>query len=331
MIFNAPLYFLLLLGLPFLIYYAFNRDKKAGLTYSSIDNLKKIPRTWTLRFRYILNILRLGCVVLIILALTRPQKGSEETRIISQGIDIVLIVDVSTSMLAEDFQIKGKRQNRLYVVKEVIKEFVKDRPDDRIGITVFGARPYTLSPLTLDHGWLLEHLDKVKIGMVEDGTAIGSGLSSGLNRLRDSVAKSKVVILLTDGRNNAGQVAPETAAAAAKALGVKVYTIGAGTKGTAPYPVKDFFGNIILRPVKIEIDDQTLAKIADTTGGKYFRATDTKSLRQVYKEIDAMEKTEIQTPRYMEYKELYPGIILLALVCLLIEIILSNTRFRRLP
>jgi len=331
MIFRTPLFFLLLLVIPFVLYYAFTKAKKAGISYSSVDILKKIRPSWTLRADYLLNALRIVCIIFIILALSRPQQGKEETKMVSAGVDIVLVVDVSGSMRAMDFQIKGKKQNRLYVVKEVIKDFIKDRPDDRIGITIFGARPYTLSPLTLDHGWLLEHLKRVKIGIAEDGTAIGSALSSGLNRLRRSEAKSKVVILLTDGRNNAGRVAPETAAAAAKALGVKVYTIGAGTKGMAPYPVKDFFGNEIFQQVKIEIDDQTLAKIADATGAKYFRATDTDSLRNIYKEIDAMEKTEIQTPQYLEYKELYPKIVLIALVCLLAEIVLANTRFRRLP
>lgn len=331
MIFRAPLFFLLLLVIPFLLYYAFTGQKKAGIRYSSIEVLRKIQPAWSLNVDYLLKALRVFCLVLIIFALARPQKGKEETRIVSEGVDIVLVIDVSGSMQAMDFQIKGKRQNRLYVVKEVIKDFIKARPDDRIGMVVFADRPYTLSPLVLDHGWLLQQLERVKIGMIEDGTAIGSAISTGLNRLRHSKAKTKLIILLTDGRNNAGRIAPETAAAAARALGVKIYTIGAGTKGMAPFPVKDFFGNEVYRPVKIEIDDEALAKIADATGGRYFRATDTDSLRQVYKEIDAMEKTKIQTPQYLEYKELYPQFVLMALLCLLTEISLANTRFRRLP
>jgi len=263
--------------------------------------------------------------------MARPQKGVEESKLVSEGIDIVLAIDVSGSMQAEDFQLAGERHNRLYVVKNVVRDFIKGRQNDRIGIVVFAGRPYTLCPLTLDYGWLMQNLDRAQIGMLEDGTAIGSAIATGLNRLRASTAKSKVLILLTDGRNNTGKISPETAANLSKTLNVKIYTIGAGTKGTAPFPALDFFGNKVYQPVKIEIDDESLAKIAQETGGKYFRATDTEKLRHIYGEIDKMEKTAIETPQYPEYREFYPYFLIPALVGFLTQLALANTRFRRLP
>jgi Ca-activated chloride channel family protein len=270
-------------------------------------------------------------VFLIIFALARPQSPLEESKIQTKGIDIVLALDVSTSMLAEDFTLGGKRQNRLAVVKDVVKDFIKGRQNDRIGMVAFAARAYTVCPLTLDYGWLFENLERVKIGMVEDGTAIGSGLSSALNRLQDTRAKSKVIILLTEGRNNAGKISPLTAAEAAKALKVKVYTIGAGTRGLAPYPVKDFFGNKIYQPIKIDLDEETLTRIALKTEAKYFRATDTKSLREIYKEIDKLEKTPIEEKGYLEYKELFSTFLISGLGLLFLEIILNNTILRKIP
>jgi Ca-activated chloride channel family protein len=266
-----------------------------------------------------------------VIALARPQKGKVEAKITTEGIDIVLAVDVSGSMLAEDFQIGGEHQNRLYVVKQVVRDFIEERINDRIGIVVFAARPYTLCPLTLDHGWLIQQLDQAEIGMIEDGTAIGSAIATATNRIRASTAKSRIIILLTDGRNNAGRIDPITAADAASALSVKIYTIGAGTKGLAPYPVRDFFGNKVYRQVKIEIDDESLKRIAEKTEGMYFRATDTDSLREIYREIDEMEKTEIEATEYMEYKEFYPHLLILAIISFVLEIGLANTRFRRLP
>ncbi len=273
------------------------------------------------------------CIVILLIAfgLARPQKGVEESKLVGEGIDIVLVIDVSGSMRAEDFQIAGESYNRLHIVKAVVKDFIKGRSNDRIGIVVFAGRPYTLCPLTLDYGWLIQNLDRAKIGMLEDGTAIGTAIATGCNRLRESSADSKVLILLTDGRNNTGRISPETAANLAKTLNVKIYTIGAGTKGMAPYPSRDLFGNKIYQPVKIEIDDESLTQVAQETGGRYFRATDTENLRQIYDDIDKMEKTEIETPQYLEYKEFYPYFLIPALIGFLAEIALANTRLRRLP
>ena len=273
------------------------------------------------------------CIVILLIAigLARPQKGVEESKLVGEGIDIVLVIDVSGSMRAEDFQIAGESYNRLHVVKAVVKDFIKGRSNDRIGIVVFAGRPYTLCPLTLDYGWLIQNLDRAKIGMLEDGTAIGTAIATGCNRLRESSADSKVLILLTDGRNNTGRISPETAANLAKTLNVKIYTIGAGTKGMAPYPSRDLFGNKIYQPVKIEIDDESLTQVAQETGGRYFRATDTENLRQIYDDIDKMEKTEIETPQYLEYKEFYPYFLIPALIGFLAELALANTRLRRLP
>ncbi len=274
---------------------------------------------------------RIAALVFIVIALCRPQQMIEESRIETEGIDIIIAIDTSTSMLAEDFELKGKRTNRLEAVKEVVKEFIENRISDRIGIIAFAAKAYTVSPLTLDYGWLIQTLDRVKIGLIEDGTAIGSGLGSSLSRLKDTEAKSKVVILLTDGRNNAGKISPLTAAEAASALDIKVYTIGAGTKGYAPYPDRDLFGNKVYRRVQIEIDEETLKSIAGKASGLYFRATDTNSLRSIYKEIDLLEKTEIEESGYIEYKEMFHWFLIPGLILILLEVILNNTVLRRIP
>ncbi len=276
-------------------------------------------------------LLRMFALLLIIVALSRPQFMLQESKIESEGIDIVLAIDTSTSMLAEDFELGGKRENRLEVVKEVVRDFISNRNSDRIGIVAFASRAYTVSPLTLDYGWLMQSLDRVKIGMIEDGTAIGSGLSSALNRLKDTKAKGKVVILLTDGRNNAGRISPITAAEAAGSLDIKAYTIGAGTKGLAPYPAQDLFGNKVYRQVKIEIDEQILQKIAKKTDAQYFRATDTESLKKIYKSIDKLEKAPIEETGYREYKELFHLFLVPGLVLLLLEMVLNKSLLRRLP
>lgn len=328
--FKDPWFFLLLVLIPLLVYRYFRRQHGA-VRLSSIDNLKRIGSSWTLWARHGLLLLRCIIVMLLVIALARPQKGREETKITTEGIDIILAVDVSGSMMAEDFQIGGEHHNRLYVVKEAVRDFIKGRQNDRIGIVTFAGRPYTLCPLTLDYGWVIQQLDRAEIGMIEDGTAIGSAIATSTNRLRESAAKSKIIILLTDGRNNAGRIDPITAADAAQALDVRIYTIGAGTKGLVPFPYKDFFGNKILRPVKIEIDDDSLRKMAQKTEGMYFRATDTDSLRRIYEEIDQMEKTKIEATEYLEYKEFYPYLLISAIIGLVLEIGLANTRLRRLP
>lgn len=275
--------------------------------------------------------LRAGVLGLIVVALARPQQGLEASRLRAEGIDIVLALDTSTSMLAEDFEWRGQRRNRLAVVKEVVKEFVAHRPNDRLGLVVFAGRSYTLCPLTLDHGWLLAQLDRAQIGLVEDGTAIGSGIATSLNRLRNSNAKSRVMVLLTDGVNNAGTVSPDAAAQLAKALHVRLYAIGAGTKGLAPYPTTGPFGRIVYQSVKIEVDDEGLTRIAQEAGGQYFRATDTESLRTIYGQIDRMEKTSFEQPHSLAYQERYPWFVAPAILLLLLELGLRQTWLRVLP
>jgi Ca-activated chloride channel family protein len=331
MLIQNPIYFLLIPVAAGIVYYSLRKNKSPGIRFSSEKFLAiGSPTFKTLCSRYIW-VLRLLVFVFLALALARFRVPIEESKIQTEGIDIILCLDTSTSMLAEDFTLRGRRANRLDVVKDVVENFIQGRKNDRIGIVAFAARAYTASPLTLDYGWLLENLKRVKIGMIEDGTAIGSGLSVALKRLENTKAKSKIVILLTDGINNAGKISPSLAAEAAKALKVKVYTIGAGTKGMAPYPMKDFFGNTVYQPVKIDIDEDSLINIASKTEGKYFRATDTKSLKEIYAEIDRMEKSPIEEKGYMEYRELFPIFLTIAMALLLLEVLLRNTILRRIP
>ena len=328
---RSPLLILLSIPVVLIIFYARQKDQGGAISFSSGGLFQGLRETFRLKLARNILFLRLAGLILIILALSRPVSPVADSKIESEGIDIVLALDCSTSMLAEDFKLAGARRNRLDVVKDVVKDFVRARKSDRIGIIAFAARAYTVCPLTLDYGWLLENLSRVQTGLIEDGTAIGSGLGSSLNRLKDSKAKSKVVILLTDGRNNTGDISPSTAAEAAMALKIKVYTIGAGTKGLAPYPVKDFFGNTAYQSIEIDIDEDTLKGIADKTRGRYFRATDTESLREIYKEIERMEKTKIEEKGFLEYNELFPYFLIPGAVLLLLEIILNNTVFRRIP
>jgi Ca-activated chloride channel family protein len=311
--------------------YSRKRERLPSVLFPSKRLYRGLQQTFKVRLSRSLIILRIAALLLIVLALSRPRSVIEETKIRTEGIDIVLAIDTSTSMLAEDFTLGRRRESRLEVVKSVVKDFISRRQSDRIGIVAFASRAYTVSPLTLDYEWLMQNLERVKTGMIEDGTAIGSGLSAALNRLKDTDAKSKVVILLTDGRNNAGRISPLTAAEAANALNIKVYTIGAGTKGLAPYPAKDIFGNKVYQSLKVDIDDETLKKIAEKTGAEYFRATDTESLKDIYKQIDELEKTEIEETGYREYRELFHLFLLPGVALLFMEIMISNTILRRVP
>jgi Ca-activated chloride channel homolog len=270
-------------------------------------------------------------LILLILALARPRKGEATFRVTSEGVDIMLVLDISGSMRAEDFVINGRRENRLYVAKQVTEDFIEHRTDDRLGLVVFAGRAFTQCPLTLDHPVLLNLLDNVEIGQADDGTAIGSALLTAVNRLKDSEAKSRVVMLLTDGVNNAGQIDPMTAADIAERFGVKVYTIGVGTKGLAPYPMQDIFGNIVYKPIKIEVDDETLEKIAQKTQGQYFRATDTRGLKRVYATIDSMEKHEMESLKYTHYEEKYRLFLVPGLVVMLLMWLLTGTYFLQVP
>ncbi len=329
--FQNPWVFILLPVVLAFAFYSRKREQQPSFRFSSSDLVKGLGSTLRVKLSKSVVILRVAALIFIVIALSRPQSMTKETKIHTEGIDIVLAIDTSTSMRAEDFELSGKRTNRLEAVKDVVKEFIQNRHDDRIGIIAFAARAYTVSPLTLDYGWLMQNLDRVKIGLIEDGTAIGSGISSALNRLKDTEAKGKVVILLTDGRNNAGRISPLTAAEAAGSLDIKVYTIGAGTKGLAPYPAKDFFGNKVYQRVRIDIDDESLKKIAEKTNAQYYRATDTESLRNIYREIDKLEKTPIEERGYIRYNELFNLFLIPGLILLLMEVILKNTVLRKIP
>ncbi|MDD5477472.1 MAG: VWA domain-containing protein [Candidatus Omnitrophica bacterium] len=331
MIFHNPLFLLLLPLAAFIIIYAQSKDLAGGFKFSSGELIKDLKPTFKVFLSQKIIYLRLAAVALIILALARPQSPFAGSKITTEGVDIVLALDSSTSMLAEDFKINGRRENRIEVIKDVVRDFIKERQNDRIAIITFAARAYTVCPLTLDYSWLLTNLERIRAGMLEDGTAIGSGIATSLNRLKNSKAKSKIIILLTDGRNNLGTISPSTAAEAAKALKVKIYTIGAGSKGLIPYPVRDLFGNKVYQQIEADLDEGTLSKIASLTAAKFYRATDTESLRNIYGEIDKLEKTPIQEKGYLQYNELFPLFLIPGLILLFLEIVLTNTVLRKVP
>ena len=317
--------------IPALIFFARRLRKDSYFRFSTGELLTGLKTTLKIRAsRYLIG-LRAISLALFILALSRPQHIIEESRTTTEGVDMVLTLDTSTSMLAEDFRIGNKRHNRFDVVREVVKDFVDKRKDDRIGLVAFAGRAYTVTPITLDHKWLEENLDRVRIGMIEDATAIGEALVTSLNRLKNSKAKSRIVILLTDGINNAGKITPLTAAEAARAMKIKVYTIGVGSKGLVPYPFKDYFGNTVYQNIRIDIDDAMLEKMAAQTGGRYYRATDTEVLKKIYDEIDRLEKTRIEQSGYKETKELFPNFLIPALAIIILEILLSNTILAKIP
>jgi len=327
--FQDPIFlFLIVVAVGILVYYVrFRRSRAASIRYSDINLVRRLKPSCRIRERHILPVLRALAIVLLAFALARPQSGRKGQEISSEGIDIVLALDISGSMRAEDF----KPHNRLYVAKQVIKEFIEGRQSDRIGLVVFSKQSFTQCPLTLDYGVLFNFLDKGSFGMIEDGTAIGLAIANAVNRLRESEAKGKVVILLSDGRNNAGEIDPITAAQAAKAMNVKIYTIGAGKPGNAPYPVDDpIFGKRYIY-VENEIDEATLEQIARITGGEYFRAKDEEGLALIYKQISEMEQTEIKVKEYLQYNELFSNYALAGLLLLVTEIVLANTRYRKIP
>lgn len=331
MTFHSPEFLWLLILVPLLALWRGRKGRTAAIEYSSAELVRKVARESHGAAGRWITTLRLLGLALLIVALARPQFGRGTTEVEASGIDIVLAIDISGSMEALDFQLEGRQVNRLEVVKSVVAKFIEARPNDRIGLVVFAGRPYLVSPLTLDHPWLLQNLERVRIGMVEDGTAIGSGLATSVNRLRDQPSKSKIVILLTDGVNNAGKVAPETAADAARAMGIKVYTIGAGVQGKAPMPVRDQFGNKRFAMVPVDVDEETLKKVAEATDGKFYRATDTASLGKIYEQIDQLEKTKVTIKRFEHYQELFAWFLIPGLLILGGEFVAKNTRYRRLP
>ncbi len=330
MIFRSPWILSLFVLLPFV--FALNRRRPLPAFRFSSLAFTGYPRAgWRLRLFPCLFFLRFAAAALVIVALAGPRRILKEVNIPSEGIDIVLAIDASGSMAAEDFRLNGQRYNRLTVVKDVVQDFIVQRRSDRLALVAFAGRAYTVCPLTTDYTWLEKNLERIDLGIIEDGTAVGSAIASSLSRLENSRAKSRVIILLTDGVNNAGKIDPVTAAKTAAALGVKIYTIGAGTKGPVPFPVKDPWGRTVYRRVQIELDEKALKEIARLTEGEYFVATDTESLRRVYQEIDAMEKTLIEKSGYKEYEELFPYFLFPAMGMLLLEIILSRTVFLRIP
>jgi Ca-activated chloride channel family protein len=329
--FHDPVFFILLPFIGVLFWFVTRRAKKSSLRFSAQRLLPKDVVTWRLRAARLLPILRPITLVLFVFALARPQEILEDSRQESLGVDIVLAIDCSGSMLAQDFKVNGMRKGRIDVVKDVVKDFVKERKGDRLGMVAFAARAYTVCPLTLDTPWLLANLERVKVGDIEDGTAVGSAIMSSINRLKNSQAKSKLVILLTDGVNNAGKVAPLEAAKAAQALGIKIYTIGAGTKGLAPYPVRGLFGGMGYQDVEIPVDDEMLTSVARMTNAQYYRAQDTESLRRIYKDIDSLEKSKFDEQGYREYRELFYLFLIPGLLLLLLELLLANSWLKVWP
>ncbi len=326
---GSPNYLYLLLLIPLLVWFRYFRRRKnhAPLVYSDTNLIRQVKFRGKIWPRYISPILKVLALALIILALARPRFARTFEEVRTQGIDIILTLDISGSMQAEDF----KPQNRLYVAKEVIKQFVQERTEDRLGLVVFAAQAFTQCPLTLDHNVLVQFLDHVTFGMVEDGTAIGTAIANSCNRLKDSQTKSKVIVLLTDGVNNTGKIDPITAADIAASLGIKIYTIGIGKPGNAPFPVDDPFLGRIYKYIPNALDEEVLREVADKTGGIYFRAETGEKLSEVYKEISSLETTEIKTKGYIQYRELFTPFVLVGLGFVLIEAVLGRTRFRKIP
>jgi Ca-activated chloride channel family protein len=328
--FAHPWLLLLLLSLPVLAILRGASGSAPAVRFSSLEPLRALGRPRRARVGGWLFSLLLLALASLIVALARPQQGRTLTHVEASGIDIMLALDVSRSMLAEDFTIGSERANRLDAVKQVAEKFIQGRPNDRIGIVAFAGRPYLVSPLTLDHDWLLQNLERLRIGMVEDGTAIGSAIASASNRLKERESKSKIVILLTDGDNNAGKVSPATAAEAAKALNIKVYGIVAGTRGYAPIPMQ--IGNrIVYRNVQVIVDEETMKQVAKITDAQFYRATDSKSLQQIFEEIDKLEKSTVQMSQYKEVRELFPWFASAGGALLGLQILLAQTLWRRVP
>ena len=334
MTFSHPYFLLLLLLPPLLAWLKGRRGLQPAFIYSSTSLLQGIEKPIRSRTGAFLAAMRWLSFILLILGLARPQFREGETKFKASGIDIVVAFDLSYSMAAEDFEVNGQPVNRLFIAKDVLKKFILGRPHDRIGLVAFAGKAYIASPLTLDHAFLLQNLDRLAFGMIEPGTAIGSGLSAAVNRLKEIQSTSKIVILMTDGQNNSGKIQPLTAAEAAAALGIKVYTIGVGTRAaTVKVPVGNdpFTGQKIYRYEPVDIDDDSLTRMAERTGGKYFRADNTETLNRIYREIDLFEKSEVEVNRYERFDELFHWFVLPGLALLLLEVILGQTLWRRLP
>src|SRR5574344_292969 len=328
---NIEYLFLLILLIPYIAWYILRRKRNsAALQVSDTHAYIKAPKSYKIYLIHAPFLLRIIAIIMIILVLARPQNTNHWQNSEIEGIDIMLAVDVSTSMLSEDL-----KPNRLEAAKAVASEFISSRPNDNIGLTIFAGESFTQCPLTVDHAVLLNLFNDIKCdiaqrGLIEDGTAIGMGIANAVSRLKDSKAKSKVIILLTDGSNNRGDISPSTAADIAKQFGIRVYTIGVGTNGTAPYPMPTYAGVQYVN-VPVEIDEKTLTEIAGATDGNYFRATSTDKLKAVYKEIDQLEKTKLNVKEFSTREEEYQIFAIIAFICILLEIILRNTLLKKIP
>ena len=324
--FEDPWLLLFLGGVLGIVYVALRRKKKGSVCYSDVGIVKDIGPSKGLVLRHSVLVLRAIVLSLLIVGFARPQSGQRMQEVTTEGVDIILALDVSPSMQALDFRPK----NRLEAAKDVVAEFIRERQSDRVGMVVFAAESYTQCPLTLDYAMLLNLLKDIEAGMLGDGTAIGTAIGTCVNRLRETQAESKVVVLLTDGMNNMGEIDPITAARAAAAMKVKIYTIGAGKEGRAPFKVKDAFGERYVM-METHIDEESLKEIARITKGRYYRATDKQNLAEIYREIGELEKTKIETKEYLRTTELVGYVLLAALGLLMIELMLAHTRFRSIP
>jgi len=324
--FSQPYQFILLGLAPILVWVYMNtyHRRQAALTVSTIRTFPTVP-TWKTALRHIPFACRILAFILLVVALARPQKRNEEQKVSGEGVDIILTIDVSGSMLAQDFS-----PNRLEAAKEVAANFIDSRPTDRIGLVIFSGESFTLTPVTTDKSVLKTQIYNIRSGLLEDGTAIGSGLATSVDRLRSSKSKSKIVILLTDGENNGGLIDPNTAKEIAKAVGVRVYTIGVGTEGFAPVPLQSS-GGVVIQREKVNIDEKLLKQIADETGGKYFRAKDNETLKNIYGEIDKLEKSRIEMTTTTSFTEKFLPFVIAAAIFLFLEIVLRLTLLKKFP
>lgn len=321
------LYFLLLL--PAMVGYYIYRLKRGGgatVRVSSLSGMVRAPKSFKYYLRHAPLVMRLLAVGLLVLAVARPQRVISGENVNTEGIDIVMSLDISGSMLARDFA-----PDRLEAAKSITAQFIMDRPSDRVGLVVFAGEAFTQSPLTTDRAALVNLLQGIRSGMITDGTAIGNGLATAVNRLKESDSPSKVIVLLTDGVNNSGQIDPMSAAQIAADYGIRVYTVGVGTQGVAPYPAYDAFGNLIFQNAKVEIDEKMLGEISKLTGGDYFRATDNDSLKEIYAQINKLEKAKVEVEQFTQYRYVYHALALMALVLLLGEFFVRYFVLRRLP
>ncbi len=324
---NPELLWLLLLVVPMVAYYIYRMFRGGvAITVSTTTPLKNSPKTPLYYLRHIPFLLFLGAFSFVVISVARPQSTSTTSSSTTEGIDVVMALDISSSMLARDFT-----PDRFSAAKEITSRFMLDRPNDRIGLVVFAGEAYTQSPLTTDHRTLVNLLSQVEMGLITDGTAIGTGLATAVNRLRHSASPSKVVVLLTDGVNNSGQIDPLTAAELAKEFGIRVYTVGVGTEGMAPYPAIDMWGDVVYQQAKVEIDEELLTQISEMTGGQYFRATDNASLESIYEEINQLEKVKIEVENRVDYEEHFTFYLLIALGLLLLMMIFNLFILRKIP